>query len=302
MKKNILWILAFLITIGLALHQRATGPTYPVKGKVNFENNLIKYKLKRSHGGKGDQQIDFQLVEGKGNFQAFLKYKRYKTKDKWTTVEMIKENNTFKGFLPHQPPAGKIAYFVSLHTNDKTVVLTNKPVITRFKGAVPPYFLIPHIFCMFLAVFVSVRIGIAIIAKEDFRKMVKFTVIVLGVGGLILGPVVQKYAFGDLWTGIPFGWDFTDNKTLISFLVWIPALFLTKKENEGKKSTIFAVIIMLAIYLVPHSVLGSEFDYSKGAVVTGHKEIQVQHEEIKPENNSVNPDSGAVNSVEESEK
>jgi hypothetical protein len=215
---------------------------------------------------------------------------------------MQKDNKTFKGFLPHQPPAGKVVYSVLLKRRKTIQPLTKKPVITRFKGAVPLYFLIPHIFCMFLAVFVSVRIGFAILFKEDFRKMVKFTIVVLGIGGLILGPIVQKYAFGDLWTGIPFGWDFTDNKTLISFLAWMPALFLTKRENKGKKATVAAVLVMLAVYLVPHSVLGSEFDYKKGGVVTGNKEIQVQHEEITKDNESATEKSGTIGQRENTDK
>ena len=38
----------------------------------------------------------------------------------------------------------------------------------------------------------------------------------LFLGGMLLGPIVQNFAFGDYWTGIPFGWDLTDNKTLLA--------------------------------------------------------------------------------------
>ena len=49
---------------------------------------------------------------------------------------------------------------------------------------------------------------------------------------MILGPIVQYYAFGDLWTGIPFGWDLTDNKTLIALIFWILAVVNEQKERE----------------------------------------------------------------------
>ncbi len=49
---------------------------------------------------------------------------------------------------------------------------------------------------------------------------------------MILGPIVQKYAFGELWTGIPFGWDLTDNKTLIAFLFWILAVIMNRKKER----------------------------------------------------------------------
>ena len=44
------------------------------------------------------------------------------------------------------------------------------------------------------------------------------------IGGMILGPIVQKYAFGEYWTGFPYGGDFTDNKMLIMWLAWAIAM------------------------------------------------------------------------------
>jgi hypothetical protein len=49
---------------------------------------------------------------------------------------------------------------------------------------------------------------------------------------MILGPVVQKFAFGEYWTGFPFGTDLTDNKTLIAFIGWIIALVAVFKSEK----------------------------------------------------------------------
>ena len=45
-------------------------------------------------------------------------------------------------------------------------------------------------------------------------------------GGFVLGPLVQKAAFAAYWTGIPWGWDLTDDKTLFAALFWGAAVFL----------------------------------------------------------------------------
>ncbi len=66
-----------------------------------------------------------------------------------------------------------------------------------------------------------------------------------------------------MWTGFPFGHDLTDNKTLIIFLGWIAALFMYKKSAHPARWAIVASILMMAIYLIPHSTLGSEIDYEK---------------------------------------
>jgi hypothetical protein len=85
---------------------------------------------------------------------------------------------------------------------------------------------------------------------------------------MVLGPVVQLYAFGDLWTGIPFGWDLTDNKTLIALLFWVLAVIMNRKQ-ERPFYTALAAIVLLLIYSIPHSLFGSELDYNSGQVTQG---------------------------------
>ena len=80
---------------------------------------------------------------------------------------------------------------------------------------------------------------------------------------MIFGPIMQKYAFGEFWTGVPFGIDLTDNKTLIAVIGWIIALIAIKKSSNPKGWIIFASVLMFIIYLIPHSVLGSELDYNE---------------------------------------
>jgi len=94
----------------------------------------------------------------------------------------------------------------------------------------------------------------------------------LGIGGMILGPIVQLYAFGDLWTGWPFGGDWTDNKTLFAFVFWVIAFFVLRKNRSNRLWPIIAFVALLAIYLIPHSMGGSELDYETGKVTTGLKE------------------------------
>ncbi len=271
MTKALLWILAFFITISLAIYQRKTGPTYPVDGSVELQGHTISYNFTRSHGGAGDQEVSI-FVSGDGLDHAELQYRRYRSSDDFVRVEMLHAGENYTAFLPHQPPAGKLEYQVRVSIEGESRIIPERPVVTRFKGAVPSGVLVPHVFMMFAAVLLSVRIGLGLFAREDVRWLVYVTLFFLFLGGLILGPLVQKYAFGELWTGVPFGWDLTDNKTLLAFLAWMPALYLIRREKKYRIATAFAVLVMLAVYLVPHSVWGSEFDYEKEAVTTGRVE------------------------------
>jgi hypothetical protein len=89
------------------------------------------------------------------------------------------------------------------------------------------------------------------------------------VGGLILGPVVQKYAFGAYWTGWPFGQDLTDNKTLVAWIFWAIALWRLHKNPANRTWPAIAMVVLLLVFLIPHSMFGSELDYSTGEVTTG---------------------------------
>jgi hypothetical protein len=264
MKKSILlWIAAFVLTIFTAVYQRITGPTYPISGETKIGSEIINYKLDRSHGGEGDHPITIRAEDK--SLTGILVWKRYKTNDKWTTIEMTRKDEELVAHLPHQPPAGKLVYHIIIQNEEKSVILPDKgEVIIRFKGDVPVYFLIPHIIFIFGAMLLSTRTGL-----EYFNNGVKFksltilTFIFLIVGGFILGPIIQYYAFGAFWTGFPFGHDLTDNKVLIGFIVWLLALVSLYKFKNPKPWIVFASIVMFVIFLIPHSLLGSELDYNE---------------------------------------
>lgn len=263
MKQSILlWFIAFILTAGIAVYQRMTGPTYPISGKYEIDDKVFSYKLLRTHGGNSDCEI---IIPANKNISGTLYYKRYKTKDDYTKIDMVNKDGFLKGFLPHQPPAGKLKYFVELnYKHQKKIIPQGENVIIRFKGDVPLMVLILHVIAMFGAMLLSVRTGLEVFKKAaKVRKLTIITLLFLFVGGFILGPIVQKYAFGVYWSGFPFGFDLTDNKTAITFIGWLVAFLLYNKVKTPKYLALAASILLIIIYLIPHSVLGSELDYNK---------------------------------------
>ncbi len=261
-KSLIIWLIALILTLLLAAFQRMTGPTYPVSGIVDFNNEIAEYEFDRSHSGEGDHTI--QIKNDNAGLQAELFWKRYKTKDDWTRVIMVRKDNMLTADLPHQPKAGKLLYKVKLINQSVSIVIPEKPVVIRFKGAVPLYILIPHIFFIFGAMLLSTRTGLEIFNKEPkFKNLTFVTLLFLFIGGGILGPIAQYYAFDAYWTGFPVGYDLTDNKILIAIIGWIIAAVMIKKSPNPKRWIAFASILLFLVFLIPHSVLGSELDYNK---------------------------------------
>ncbi|MCX6555251.1 MAG: hypothetical protein NTZ12_09615, partial [Candidatus Aminicenantes bacterium] len=206
-------------------------------------------------------------------------------------TQLEKKAGALLGFIPSQPPAGKVIYRVEVSAAGQNYWLNgNRPTLARFKGHVPAVLLIMHILFMLAGLLLALRTGLEALRRDGptgpcrrgptgpcrggpegprrggrWQKMVPWTLAVVCAGGLLLGPLVQKYAFGAFWTGFPLGHDLTDSKTLLAVVSWLAAFFLRKKSRCW---TLAATGIMLAVYLVPHSVLGSELDYRTGKVGT----------------------------------
>ena len=123
---------------------------------------------------------------------------------------------------------------------------------------------------MIISLFLSTRTGVEVIFKgKKAFNFSRLTLIALTIGGLILGPFVQEYAFGDYWTGWPFGGDWTDNKTIVAWIFWLIAFLVLRKKPENRLWPILAMLVLFSIYMIPHSMGGSELDNTTGKVETG---------------------------------
>ena len=263
MKKTSLWLLSFLITAFFAVFQRMTGPTYPVRGSEPYP-----YRFTRScTTGGGDCGV---WVKSRSPLEGWVLWRRRGTADEPARLPMAYRDGKLSAQLPDQPAAGKLEYRVFIKESGGDRELTKVPVVTRFKGAVPGWILVPHIVLMSLFMLFAVRIFLtSAFGAPPVRHSVPATVAFLLLGGFLFGPATQYYAFGQAWTGFPFGLDLTDNKTLLMLLAWLPALWLVLKEKPARLWLNLAFAVTAAVYFVPHSLFGSELDYSKGRVVTG---------------------------------
>ena len=255
MKKFMYWLLAIVITIALSIYQRMTGPTYPKKVAVELNGEIYKIKLPRS-GVQHDETVTLKAVPSETKAQVH--YRCYPTSDDYTTADFSLKDGELQAALPAQPVGGKLQYYITVDGKD---YLADDPVVIRFRHDVPAGILIPHILLMFGAMLFAIYTLMLVLTRKKYSKWLKITVATLFIGGFIFGPLVQHAAFGPWWTGFPYGTDLTDNKTLLSFLFFLAALF-TLKWKYNKWVVCLAVLFMIAIFSIPHSAYGSEYDYS----------------------------------------
>ena len=260
----LLWVLAFVVAVALGAFQRMTGPTYPEHGRVVVGGEELRYSLLRTHGGEGGLRV---RIAGVGEpVQGVVSWRRYPTDEAWQTLPMTRtEPGALAAEIPHQPPAGKVEYRVVLDDGVQAVAIPEgDPVVARFRAEVPAGVLIPHILAMFGSMLLATRALFEVLrrALPRPRRVVVAAMVLLVVGGLFLGPLVQKFAFDAFWTGWPLGTDLTDNKTALATLAWLPATLLALRNRPLRVAVIVGWLVMMGVFLVPHSFRGSQIDWS----------------------------------------
>jgi len=258
-RSALLWAVAFAVTLVAGRYQERTGPTYPVRGDVTLGNQAYRYELTRSWA-TGDQPVHLTIADPQ--VQGRVRWRRYPTNEIWNVLEMRREADGLHTVLPHQPPAGKLEYQVELARGSERVVVPTKSAVSRFKGEVPLAVLIPHIAAIFCALLFMTRAALeALVRGARTRRYTWIGVVLMILGGFVLGPMVQKAAFGAYWTGIPWGWDLTDNKMLVMGLAWFFAGWRVSRKPNARWSVIFGLIVALGVFLIPHSTWGSEIKW-----------------------------------------
>jgi hypothetical protein len=275
----VFWLLAAGLTVACFAYQDKTRPTYPLEGQLATPHGTVSFKLLRSEtigNGLTVALLD-PVPEGIG---GHVTYRRYKSDDPWSTLELTPGTFTSSrrgrietvtgvgAVLPSlQERAGKYEYRVFVDSGDgEPVSITGEqPILARYKGAVPTPVLIAHILAIFLSMTIAIRTLLEAIVDGSFRWMIWASIISLLLGGFLLGPLVQLYAFGVWWSGIPFGYDWTDNKVLLELVFWLLAAWRNRGSRRDRRSVYLAGAATLLVYFIPHSLFGSEYDYRIGS-------------------------------------
>jgi hypothetical protein len=280
-----LWFAAFAVTVLLAAFQRMTGPSHPFRGGVSLSNGeTISYKLPRSNEGR--ETLRVAIDAPMAATRAILEWRRYPTEEPFQRQPMfVGETGQLETRIPPQPAAGKVEYRIVLELAEEMISIPpHETVVARFRDDVPISVLIPHILIMFLSMLLATRTLFEVLRSgaPRARLLVLTSMAFLIVGGLILGPVVQRFAFGAYWTGWPVGHDLTDNKTLIAFLAWLPATVLAWRGAQTRIAVAVGWVVMMGVFLIPHSARGSQLDWSEVGGSAGDAGEQMMGESRSP--------------------
>ncbi len=276
-----LWALAAALAAACFAFQNRTGPTYPLEGSFPTSQGAVSFKFLRSQEIGSGLPILLRAPVPDG-VTGKVRYRRFKSHDDWREVAMkpgafrfarrgaVEEIRGVGVDLPSLPErAGKYEFFVLVDDGSGPRSVTGeRPVYARYKAAVPHAVLLVHILLIFASMTLALRTGLAALTGGALRGLAWATIASLVAGAFVLGPLVQWYAFGVWWSGVPFGYDWTDNKVLVELLAWLGAAAVIVRARDPRRSrtaVLAATLVTLAVYFIPHSVFGSEYDYTKGA-------------------------------------
>ena len=268
-KKWFRWVIglvAFIAMFLMASYQRRTGPTWPVSVDETLGGSEISGELIRTQAGEDDARVALTVTDI--DTQGEVVWRRYPTQEEWSYLAMQRESteagSELVAYLPNQPMAAKLEYSVRLWKDNAELTLPHEETaVIRYRRDVPAWVLIPHIVVMFVTLWLVFRAALgALFGEMGVRRFIPTIRGLLLFGGFFLGPLVQKYAFDAWWTGWPFGGDWTDNKTLAALIAWLIAWWICKKLPQFQRAAVlFATVVMVVVYLIPHSIHGSELDW-----------------------------------------
>jgi len=260
------------------MYQDQTGPTYPLEGDFQTAKGPVHFKFLRSETIGTDLAL-MLLDEVPEDVSAYVEYKRYQSDDELSTTPFEPDQFEFSrrgraetveatgAKLPSlNKRAGKYEFrvFIDDGSGEPVSITGSQPIYARYKAAVPGWALKIHIFTIFASMTLALRTTFEALIDGKFKWMIWASIISLLLGGFFFGPLVQLYAFGVWWSGVPFGYDWTDNKVLVELVFWLIAAFCNRGKLRNRFSVILAGIITLLVYFIPHSLFGSEFNYRTG--------------------------------------
>ncbi len=187
-------------------------------------------------------------------------------------------NGLHEACLPKLEKGTTIKYWITASNVAGTKVRVpadpGKFCVLKYKGEASKPVIAAHVAFMFGAFFFMVMSFLAAIeilrGREDKKNAVRAARWVLAtsfIGGWPLGFLLNRQTFGTLWEGFPFGYDITDNKTQVIFVLWLVTLLFAwgsfigkgeEKDRLGRKAFALSIVgcfvVSLALFILPHSI------------------------------------------------
>ena len=236
---------------------------------------VLTHVPRESYREKNELLISASLFPFSRNFnptQVYLYYRESKEGEfKQLPMTRLGDSDRYLQLLPGQLKGKKSYYFVEARAADNIRLRLPEDApegkqlfFVRWQGETSRWLLYSHIFLMvaaFLtwmhAFFWALEHVMTGQPRPYIYHLALSATVIFFITGFPLGFLVAKQAFGTAWTGVPFGLDITDNKTLITFLYWAIVLIPFRKNSRPRVFSYLVLLgtaLTLVVFMVPHSI------------------------------------------------
>ncbi|MGD8895221.1 MAG: hypothetical protein PVJ73_04220 [Acidobacteriota bacterium] len=256
----LLWAAALAVTLTAAAWQWWTDPTPPREGEVVISGTTVRYSFLRS-GVVGEPLR--VAIAAPADLSGTLRWRPHPGDEPFGGITMLHDGEELFGLLPPQPPGGQLEYSVVLAgPSGLTRIPEEGPVVMRYRGRVPRVLFLSHVVFIFLSMLIGVRAGLgALWTLPDTFFLSRVTLASITIGGMILGPIVQKFALDAFWASWPLGDEPIGTKTLVLWLAWVAAVVAVaatrdKTDRFARTLVVAAAAVTVVVFFLPPALHG----------------------------------------------
>ncbi len=240
------------------------------------ENSLIvKYKHDRDHPENQKKFIYLEAYSKSGLKEITLNYRLLDGSFKIIPFNQFKDTPYYVAIVPGDKRGSRNYYYITAIDNEGNKVIlpeqNNKDKMKlyqlRSEGKASFILKLLHIMLMLTTLIILIHAlyySISYLKNRDediplkLKNLVFWGIVTFFITGFPIGWIIEYQVLGNFWEGIPFGWDITDNKTLLILIYWLAVFipFGLKKiaSSTMAKLIIFGTIFTLVLFIIPHSI------------------------------------------------
>lgn len=251
-----IWVLTVLVALAGMMFQRLTAPSFPLAVEVEHEGAVLTCVMGRSSVGAENQRLVVAGVHA--DWEGELLWRSFEKRGVFRREPMRNLGEMMVGELPLQTRGTRVEYRIELDADGEVVRLPSfGTVMTRFKGATPFWVAFGHVLLIFLGLLFAARAGLeALTLGGRARAHSLVALLSFSLGGLLFGVLMKSSAYGRYWSGLPTGFDGTDNKTLVLLVAWSLPLILHLAGRRSRGLILLASLLTVLAFFLPHTVLG----------------------------------------------
>lgn len=267
-------IASLVLTLVLLVGARELSKREPTDVVAEGFGMKLSHRTLTEHFGPEQPLIRVRVEPDQGVGVAVC-WKLHRSDKVESSPLFLVDANLYQGFVPDFGKGARIQYWVrAMNAKGEVLRIPSSPVTMKFKGRVSKSVLVAHIafmfaafFFMVMSLFGAIRILRGQEGKRSTVKAARWVLILSFIGGWPLGFILNRQAFGTLWEGYPFGYDITDNKTQVMFVLWLVSLLLVwgsfigrseEKDRLGARPFAYTIIasflVSLVLFILPHSM------------------------------------------------